>query len=126
MENIELKDLFGFIKCEVHCPENTFKPLLPYKHPVNGKTLYPVGKWIGYYFSEELKALTKYGYKFKLLEGYEYSKIELFTEYVKHFYHIKNTNKGPKKVVAPLLQLNTLYGIFGRKLGSIETINVFF
>lgn len=124
MQNIKLENFFGFIKCEVITPPNILKPLLPYKDPISGKTLYPIGNWVGNYFSEELKALVKYGYKFKLIEGYEYSKMDLFSEYVKHFYHIKNTSKGSKKFLAKL-QLNTLYGIFGRKLDTIETINVY-
>lgn len=124
MDNINLENFFGFIKCEVQCPVNILKPLLPYKEPNTGKTLYPVGNWIGNYFSEELKALIPYGIKFKLLEGYEYSQMDLFTDYVKHFYHIKNSSKGSKKFLAKL-QLNTLYGIFGRKLDGIETINIY-
>jgi hypothetical protein len=124
MDNIKLENFFGFIKCEVECPDDILKPLLPYKDPNTNKTLYPTGNWVGNYFSEELKALTKYGYKFKLLEGYEYSKIDLFSDYVKHFYNIKNISKGSKKFLAKL-QLNTLYGIFGRKLDGIETINIY-
>lgn len=36
-----------------------------------------------------MKALMKYGYKFKLLNGYEFCKINLFSDYVQHFYNIK-------------------------------------
>ena len=49
MDNIKLKDFFGFIKVEVYCPKTVTRPLLPYR--LNGRTIYPTGKWIGYYFS---------------------------------------------------------------------------
>jgi hypothetical protein len=79
MLNIELNNFFGFAKAEVTCPVNMERPILPVKH--NGKTIYPTGKWTGIYFSEELKAVVKLGYEVKLIEGYEFSKIDLFTKY---------------------------------------------
>lgn len=36
-----------------------------------------------YFLLEELKVLLKYGYNFKLIRDYEFSKIDLFTRYVK-------------------------------------------
>ena len=76
--------------------------------------------------SEELKAASKLGYKFKLLEGYEFDKVDLFTDYVNHFYNIKkNSSKNsPQRFIAKM-HLNTLYGIFGRKLNQIQTINIY-
>lgn len=46
-----------------------------------GVTSLATGKWIGTYFSEELKAVKPYLYTFKYLEGYEFSKVDLFTDY---------------------------------------------
>lgn len=54
MSNINLDNFFGFVKVEVTCPSNVLKPLLPYR--INGRTIFPNGKWIATYFSEELKA----------------------------------------------------------------------
>jgi hypothetical protein len=49
----------------------------------------------GVYFSEELKAVLPHGYQFKFLEGYEFSKIDLFSDYVNHFYEKKRNSVGP-------------------------------
>lgn len=84
---MNLKDFFGYCLVEVTTPKNIKKPLLPFKE--NNKTIYPTGIWIGIYFSEELKALLKHGYKFKLISGYEFYKDYLFNDYVEHFYNIK-------------------------------------
>jgi hypothetical protein len=87
------------------------------------KTIFPYGNWKGIYFSEELKALLDYGYQFKIIRGYEFSKIDLFNDYVDHFYNIKKTSTGSKKFIAKM-HLNQLYGIFGRRKDIIETINI--
>jgi hypothetical protein len=117
----ENTDLFGFFEAECYIPKSN-KPMLPFKY--KDKTIYPYGSWVGVYFSEEMKSLLKYGYKFKLIRGYEFSKIDLFTEYVKYFYNIKRTTSGPSKFIAKM-HLNQLYGIFGRKQDLIETINIY-
>ena len=97
------------------------RPVLPYHS--NGKTIYPTGVWTGVYFSEELKAVSKLGYQIRLISGYEFTKIDLFSKYVNTFYEIKRTRKGSEKAVAKLL-LNNLYGYFGRKQINIITQNV--
>ena len=52
-----------------------------------GRVFYPIGKWIGIYFSEELKAVESYGYKFRLISGKEYERInDLFEAYVDHLF----------------------------------------
>ena len=117
-----LNNFFGFLKVEVTCPRNIKVPLLPCKY--QGKTIFPTGKWIGTYFSEELKGVASYGYTFKFLEGYEFTKIDLFTEYVNHFYEQKKNSTGPKRFIAKM-HLNTLYGIFGRRHDLLETINIY-
>jgi hypothetical protein len=70
-----------------------------------------------------MKALIKYGYKFKLIRGYEFNKIDLFTKYVNHFFDIKKNSIGSTKFIAKM-HLNQLYGIFGRRQDLIETINI--
>lgn len=89
-----------------------------------GKTIFPTGKWIGTYFSEELKAVKPYGYTFKFLEGYEFSKVDLFSEYVDHFYDKKKNSIGSERFIAKM-HLNQLYGIFGRKHDLLETVNFY-
>jgi hypothetical protein len=121
MNNINLKDFFGFIEVEVTCPSTMLKPVLPFKF--EGKTIYPVGSWTAIYFSEELKAVEYLGYKFKLIRGYEFSKANIFDSYVDHFFNIKLNSKGAQKAIAKL-HLNGLYGYFGRRQDLIETVNV--
>lgn len=114
---------FGFCLAEIECPRNIKIPLLPFKY--QSKTIHPKGKWIHIYFSEELKAAQKHGYKINLIRGYEFSKIDLFSKYVNFFYNEKKIaqDNSAAKFIAKM-QLNQLYGIFGRKQESIETINV--
>jgi hypothetical protein len=121
MDHINLKNFFGFIEVEVTCPTTMLRPVLPFK--VDGKTIYPVGNWTAIYFSEELKAVQSLGYKFRLIRGYEFSKVDLFSKYVDHFFNIKRTSQGSEKAIAKL-HLNALYGYFGRRQDLIETINV--
>ena len=120
LSKTKLDDFFGFCLVEVETPK-TLKPLLPYKD--NNKTIFPTGKWSGVYFSEELKALTKYGYKFKLIRGYEFYHTYLFDKYVNHFFDRKKNSTGSNRYIAKL-HLNMLYGIFGRKINLIETVNI--
>lgn len=112
-EGVDKKDFFGFVKAEVICnKEKVSIPILPYKilNPDKNNNLqYPYGNWVGYYFSEELKKAEELGYKINYLEGYEFDKMELFTEYVEHFYQIKREVKGAERSLAKLM-LNGLYG----------------
>jgi len=119
--SIDLNNFFGFILAEIEAPD-TLRPLLPYKH--NGKTIYPVGKWHGIYFSEELKAVSLHGYKITPIEGYEFSKINLFEGYINHFYEIKKNSFGAERFIAKM-HLNQLYGIFGRRQEVIQTLNIY-
>jgi len=105
MDNIKLDNFFGFIEVEVLCPLDMKRPVLPYHN--KGKTIYPVGSWKGVYFSEELKAVTKLGYTFKLIKGYEFSKANLFESYINYFYNIKKNSTGVERNMAKL-QLNNL------------------
>jgi DNA polymerase family B len=122
MSNIKLNDFFGFCLAEITTPKNILKPLLPYKH--NGKTIFPTGTWIGVYFSEELKAVLKHGYQINLIKGYEFSKIDLFSNYVNYFYDLKRNATGAARWIAKN-HLNLLYGIFGRRKDLIQTMNVY-
>ena len=121
LSNRSLDSFFGFAEVYIHCPDSVKRPVLPYHH--NGKTIYPSGSWKGIYFSEELKAVVKLGYQVTLIRGYEFTKIDLFTKYVKTFFEIKRTSTGPERMIAKLL-LTNLYGYFGRKQINILTNNV--
>lgn len=54
-----------------------------------GKIINPLGKWEGTYFSEELKAAIKYGYKIHVKKAYLFSRAKIFNSYIEHFYDKK-------------------------------------
>jgi hypothetical protein len=68
---------------------------------------------MGVYFSEQLKAAKNYGYKIEIINGHEFSKVKIFNEYIHHFYDIKKVSEGGLRFIAKM-QLNQLYGYFGR------------
>lgn len=125
LSNKSLDSFFGFALAEIECPTNMLRPVLPFHK--DGKTIYPVGNWTATYFSEELKAVEKLGYKIKLIKGLEFSKIDLFSDYVLHFSKVKELativgNKTEREMAKN--QLNNLYGYFGRKHIGLLTQNV--
>lgn len=120
-KNFDLQDFFGFLEVEVLCPSNLTRPLLP--HKFEKRTIHPTGTWTGVYFSEELKEVIKHGYTINPIRGYEFSKEFIFNDYVKHFYDRKKETTGAERFIAKM-HLNQLYGLFGRRLDVIETLNV--
>ena len=121
--NLNDNSTFGFFKAEIEVDNNINIPVLPMR--INNTSICGVGKWTGWYFSEELKdAQDNYGYKIKLIKGYEFSKTDLFSSYVEHFYDKKKFSTTSAERLIAKMQLNQLYGIFGRKQELIETINI--
>lgn len=89
--------------------KNVKHGLLPIRND-NGILSYPTkGKWIGMYFSEELKSASKYGYKIRVLWGINFERNpNLFTDYVNYFYKDKleaklENNSISSDAVGPLL-----------------------
>lgn len=85
--NVRLEDIFGFAEAKITAPDNIDIPLLPFKF--ENETIHPVGSWIGIYFTEELKAVAKSGYKIELIKVYNFSKEDIFSKYIEFFYKIK-------------------------------------
>jgi DNA polymerase type B, organellar and viral len=119
---VKLENIFGFAEARITTPKDIENPLLPLK--IDNETLHPLGSWIGIYFTEELKAVEKYGYKVELIKVYNFSKADVFSNYIKYFYDIKKTATGALRLIAKM-HLNQLYGYFGRRKTLIETKNVF-
>ena len=112
-----LGDFFGFLKVTISCPDSVFRPVLPFKY--KGKTIHPRDTFTATYFSEELKAVLPLGYKIiKIHSAVEFSKGDLFTDYINEMYEIKMNATGATRWIAKLLQ-NSLYGIFGRRLETL-------
>lgn len=109
-------DAFGIFEVEVVAPDNLFYPVLQTKVKSDNvnQTISPLGKWTGWYLSEELKNAMKFGYKFKVISGYLFDKKYIFNEYVDFLYNLKSTSvKGTPDYVISKLLMNSLYGKFG-------------
>lgn len=128
MSEIKLENFFGFALAQIECSKNVKLPVLPFKgRTLDQRILYPYGVFTEVYFSEELKAVEKLGYKIKLLKGQSFTRAKMFNDYIEDFYSIKKEagSDSPERFIAKL-HLNTLYGIFGKSREILETkiINV--
>jgi hypothetical protein len=121
LSDVKVKDFKGFVLAKVTCPENIKHPIVSFKQ--DGKTIYPRGSWTGVYFADYLAKAQDFGYKIELISGIEFEYADLFSTYIKDFYEIKRTSKGSLKYLAKL-KLNSLYGMFGRKNESVDTLNI--
>jgi len=73
------------------------------------RTLSPLGKFSGWFFSEELYNAQKYGYNFEVLRGYTFESDYIFKDYVEDLYNLRLTypKTDPMNFSAKLL-LNSL------------------
>eukprot|EP00253_Pinus_taeda_P008177 PITA_08177 len=69
LEGQELSNLYGFIEAYVVCPSTITRPFLPYRDHHN-TLLFPTGKFVGVYYTEELKFSRDLGYRIVPLRGY--------------------------------------------------------
>lgn len=114
VNQFNIENFFGFIEVEVETPNDLYFPVLTRNIKDHG-LIAPLGKWRGVYFSEEIKYALKFGYKFKYIKGYSFSKISPFKDYVNDIYSKRiNSNNKSLNLVYKLL-LNTLYGRLGMK-----------
>ena len=65
-KDCNINDLFGFFYCYVESPVNSYIGLLPVRD--DSGINFPVGKWTGWYFSEELKFAKANGYVINVIE----------------------------------------------------------
>lgn len=75
LEKKELDSMCGFIEAYIECPKTIKKPFLPYRNK-NETLIFPTGKFVGVYYSEELKLARKLGYTVLPLSGYLYERKE--------------------------------------------------
>lgn len=97
---INLETIFGFVK--VTCPKMYCPVLLT---DLNDRSVAPIGKWIGLYFSEELKFAKTLGYQFEVLEGVDFEKEIIFDKFINNLYNYRlNYNKNhPLNLISKLL-----------------------
>ena len=114
-----INNYFGIVFVEVDTtaldPKYSNYPLLP--HKVDGRMYNLLGKWSGWYFSEEVKLAMSVGYSIKVLCGYKFDKTpNIFNSFINKFFEIK-AGLSPinmERVTAKMI-LNSLYGRLGMK-----------
>ena len=102
----------SFLRVNIKVPKEIKNPILPIRS--ENVSIYGVGQWTGWYYSEELKNAEKYGYQYEILEGYIFKPSNIFEDYVNKIFQMKiaSENNTPIYSISKLL-LNTLYGRFG-------------
>jgi hypothetical protein len=110
------KNAFGFFYVNITSPKDLLHPILQIHHKTGDgtRTVSPLGKFSGWFFSEELYNAKKYGYEFEVLRGYLFEKGNIFTDYVDNLYNLRLTypKTDPMNYISKIL-LNSLYGRFG-------------
>ena len=112
-----LNELLGFFYCDIEAPKDNYLGILP----VRTKTgiVFPVDRWSGMYFSEQLKYAAENGYIINIKWGYKFNRVtNIFTKYVENLYKMKSyPNNITQKNLAKSL-LNNLIGRFGMDISK--------
>jgi len=109
-------DLFGHFYCKVIAPENLLHPILQLHHKThNGiRTVAPLGKFEGWFFSEEVKNALNFGYEVEIVKGYIFERKIIFKKFVEDMYKLRTDHPKthPINYIAKII-MNSLYGRFG-------------
>lgn len=123
LEGQDLNNLFGFIEAYVECPKTIKKPFLPYRG--DDRLIFPTGRFVGVYFSEELKYARQIGYTVIPISGYLFKKKESpFKEFVSSLYESRlEAKKDGNEALSYVYKIimNSLYGRFGINPKSTTT-----
>lgn len=114
LESKKIEDYYGYCLAKIKTPKNMKKGILPYRY--KNKTITPEGEWTGWYYSEELKEVKKYGYSIEVIKGYHFEKKKnLFNNFIKVFSDMKQNGekKWERKIAKKIL--NSVYGYLGIK-----------
>uniref|UniRef100_A0A5K1CAA5 DNA-directed DNA polymerase n=1 Tax=Nymphaea colorata TaxID=210225 RepID=A0A5K1CAA5_9MAGN len=124
LERVGLDSLFGFIEAYVICPTNISRPFLPYKDQ-SGTLLFPTGKFIGVFYSEELKFARDLGYHVIPLRGYLFEKKSSpFEGLISNLYEsILEAKKSDDEAMTYIYKIlmNSIYSRFGMNPESTVT-----
>lgn len=106
----------GFYEVITETPKNLHIPVLGIVQ--NGKYIFPLGRFKGYFTSAEIEYAKTLGYKFKILDGYIFRNAGyIFRDFVNDLYSIreKAEKDSVDSTIAKLI-LNSCYGKFGINL----------
>jgi len=113
---IDYKTKFGFFYVDIVTPLDLKHPILQIHHKTKDgiRTISPLGKFSGWFFSEELKNAEKFGYNYKILRGYIFDRGNIFKDFVEKLYNLRTSypKSHPLNYLCKIL-LNSLYGRFG-------------
>lgn len=118
LEGADISNLFGFIEVYVVCPETIHRPFLPYRDSKTNSLLFPVGKFVGVYFSEELKYAQQLGYTIVPIRGYLFERKDSspFEGFISSLYARRQMAKKEGDEAMSYIYkilMNSLYGRFG-------------
>ena len=84
LKNSAPRCYLGFFNSEIETSIKLEHPILQIKfNKGNGiRTISPLGKWKGMYFSEEIYNAQKYGYKCIIKSGYLFDKYDVFSDFL--------------------------------------------
>jgi hypothetical protein len=114
------KGALGFFEAIITTPKKLDIPILQIHN--KGVTVSPLGKFKGWFFSEELvNARDNFGYEIEVLRGYTFDQRIIFDNFVDELYSLRLTypKSNPMNYIAKIL-MNSLYGRFG--LNPLQTI----
>lgn len=105
----------GFYNASVSYPTDNYIPCLPFVH--DGRLVFPVGTFRGFFTSVEMLEAQKQGAKFKIHKGIIFKvQKKIFTEFIDTFFKMKHeAAKGSCQYLISKLMLNSCYGKFGQK-----------
>ncbi len=107
---------FGFFFCNIIAPDNLMHPIIQTHVKTNNgiRTIAPLGIWTDMIFSPEMDNAIKFGYKFEILWGYTFKKLNLFKEFVDTLYDLRlqYPKTDPLNYCAKLI-MNGVYGRMG-------------
>lgn len=108
--------MFGFIEAYVECPNTIKRTFLPYQDK-NNTLIFPTGKFVEVYYSEELKYARSLGYTVIPISGYLYERMESpFKVFVSSLFESRlEARKDGNEALAYVYKIlmNSLYGGFG-------------
>ncbi len=118
-KDVDIDNLFGFFYCEIETNNNDYLGLLPVRD--QSGLIFPLGKWRGWYFSEQLKCAKNNSYKIKVIKGYEFNRqSNVFSSYVEKLHQLKSNAENTAEIHIYKLLLNSLLGRFG--LNLVKTV----
>ena len=119
-----INDFFGFCNVKVNSTPNSNYPFLVTR--LNDFLISANGSFKGMYFSEEIKYALKLGYDIEIMDGYQFQRqSDIFTEFINHFYNLKNKAKadGNKSLyLASKLILNAFFGRFALIIADYKSV----